>query len=68
MLNARLDDKIQHLYLPDIKTASYCPRLAAIIRCFNLLRDGRTSNAGDSAENHIYECFNNECFFTQKQE
>lgn len=34
-----------------MKTASYCPRLAAIIRCFNLLSEGRTSNAGGSAEN-----------------
>ena len=33
-----------------MKTASYCPRLAAIIRCFNLFRDGRTSNAGGSAK------------------
>lgn len=40
------------LYLPDINTASYCPRLAAITRCFNLLRDGRTSNAGGSANKY----------------
>lgn len=38
-------------YLPDMKTASYCPRPAAITRCFNLLRDGRTSKAGGSARN-----------------
>jgi hypothetical protein len=36
-------------YLPDMKTASYCPRPAAAIRCFNLLREGRTSKAGGSA-------------------
>lgn len=39
-------------YLPDIKTASYCPRPAAIMRCFNLLSDGRTSKAGGSANNY----------------
>lgn len=44
-----------NFYLPDIKTASYCPRLAAFTRCFNLLRDGRTSNAGGSAKKHIFD-------------
>ena len=44
-----------NFYLPDIKTASYCPRLAAFTRCFNLLRDGRTSNAGGSAKEHIFD-------------
>jgi hypothetical protein len=46
---------IPNVYLPDIKTASYCPRLAAITRCFNLLRVGRTSNAGGSAKKHIFD-------------
>lgn len=32
-----------------MKTASYCPRPADSIRCFNLLSKGRTSNAGTSA-------------------
>lgn len=32
-----------------MKTASYCPRPAAAMRCFNLLSDGRTSKAGGSA-------------------
>lgn len=41
------------MYLPDIKTASYSPRPAAAIRCFSLLRDGRTSNAGGSARASI---------------
>lgn len=36
------------MYLPDIKTASYFPRPAASTRCFNLFRDGSTSNAGGS--------------------
>ncbi|MFS8007518.1 hypothetical protein Hanom_Chr14g01261961 [Helianthus anomalus] len=35
-------------YLPDIKTASYFPRPAEIMRCFNLFKDGSTSNAGGS--------------------
>lgn len=55
MQNSELEIDVQkHFrspYLPDINTASYCPRPAAIIRCFNLLRDGRTWNAGASAEN-----------------
>lgn len=36
------------IYLPDMKTASYCPRPAAATRCFNLFSDGRTSKAGGS--------------------
>lgn len=51
--NAEYFDKaFEDSYLPDMKTASYCPRPAAIIRCFNFLRDGRTSKAGGSANNY----------------
>lgn len=44
------EEFILRSYLPDINTASNSPRLAEIIRCFNLLRDGRTSKAGGSEE------------------
>lgn len=44
-------------YLPDIKTASYCPRPAAITRCFNLFKDGRTSKEGISGIDTItFQC------------
>lgn len=35
-------------YLPDMKTASYCPLPAAAMRCFSLFSDGTTSKAGGS--------------------
>lgn len=49
---------IPAVYLPDIKTELYRPRLAAATRCFSLFRDGRTSNAGGSANKAITPHFN----------
>lgn len=38
----------RHADLPDMKTAEYCPLELLMTRCLNCLRDGSTTNAGDS--------------------
>lgn len=38
------------LHLPDMKTTTYSPWPVVVNRCFNRLREGRTSNAGGSVD------------------